>query len=392
MRIFDIFKRGEGRSFITFEDLTAPYTDAGVQVSQDTAVNLPAIYRCVALNTETVASLPVDILVKRGDRRVKYTEPSWFQHPNPDQDWGQFLGQVQASLELDGNAFVLKVVTATGKLIDLRVLPPTSVSVSRVDSRIIYQIPRADGSSRTLGQNEVLHITGFTLPGALRGLSPISCAKQAIGVGFAAEQYGARFFGSGATLSGIIKVPGPMRPEDADRLKESFGRKHGGVSRSHAIGILPNGADWTPLTVKPEESQFLETRRYTDVQIASLFGVPAEYVTEAEGAKGYVTGIFARQYMWLQTGINPRLVRLERAFSSLLPRPAYFKFNRNAFLQMDPQERAAFYAAGLRDRWLVPNEVRGKEDMDPIEGGDKLLLSVQWHDAQEEPTQIGAEQ
>ena len=69
-----------------------------------------------------------------------------------------------------------------------------------------------------------------------------------------------------------------MTQEQADRLKEAFTKKHGGIDRSHAIGILSGGAAWTPLSVKPDEAQFLESRRYTAGEIANLYGVPVEFV------------------------------------------------------------------------------------------------------------------
>jgi len=380
--------KGEARTFVTFDDIGGTPTYAGVSVTQDTSVNLPAVYRCVSLNAEVVSSLPIDFLVKRGGNRIAYEEPLWYRHPNDEQDFAQFLGQIQASLELDGNAFILKAVTASGRLDSLYVLAPSAVIVerSKATGEIVYRVQKTNNQVGVFGANEVLHIPAFTLPGALRGLSPIACARQTIGTGFAAEQYGAMYFGSGATLSGIIKVPFPMKQEDSERLQENFKRRHGGVSKSHAIGVLAGGADWVPMSVNPEESQFLQTRRFTDVQIANLFGIPADYVTETEGAKGYVSGIYVRQFQWLTTGINPRLSRLERAFSSLLPGNAYMHFNRNAFLQMDPGERTSFYTAGLRDRWLTPNEVRAFEDMNPLPEGDELLESVQYFwESQEQP-------
>ena len=147
-----------------------------------------------------------------------------------------------------------------------------------------------------------------------------------------------------------------------DRLKEQMQRKHGGLSKSHALAILSGGAQWVQLSVNPEESQFIETRKFNAVEIACAYGVPAWFVTEAEGAKGYVTGLYATMYMWLLTGINPRLVRLERSLTALLPdKASYFKFNRNAFLAMDPTERAEFYMQGSHGALPGP-------ERDPREG------------------------
>ena len=380
-----------GNGFTSFTDIIGSnQSHSGTSVTQENATNLPAVYRCVSLNVDTVATLPVDAMTRHGGNRKPASEPFWLGDlgPNDHQDWGQFIGMAQASLELDGNAFILKASNAAGAPIALYVLAPNSVRVSKEKERIIYWAA-TDKGPKPYASTAILHIRGLTLPGTERGLSPVAAARQTIGLGLAAERYGAQFFGSGATLSGVVTTPGSLTPEMAQNLQEQFQRKHGGISKSHAIGVLSGGASWTPLSVKPEESQFLETRKYTDVQIAHMYGTPPEYVTDTSGASGYVSGLYARQYMWLQTGINPRLVRLERALSTLLPRGTYIKFNRNAFLAMEPTDRANFYSAGLRDRWLTPNEVRELEDMNDLKGGDDPLWSVQWNGAGTTPPDNG---
>jgi HK97 family phage portal protein len=386
MGFMDIFRR-EGRDkkqdFITFADVRWPQpTHAGINVTQDTAPYLPAVYRCWSLNADVIATMPVDILVKRGKERLSYPEPLWFKSPNDFQDWVQFIRQVQLSYESDGNAFILKAVAGNGQVAGLYPLPPSTVEVVMTDLGVVYEVRMNDGDLKRYAATEIIHIRGLTPAGHLRGLSPIECMKQTLGIGFAAEQFGAQFFGAGATVSGVITVPataGKFGPDEADRLKDAFERKHGGITKSHAVGVLTGGATWTPVSVNPEESQFLETRTYTDVQIAHMYGVPPNYVTNTEGTKGYVSGLYADRAIWLVGGINPRLVNLERAFSALLPGNAYLRWNRNSFLQMEPQERVTMYSAGLRDQWLTPNEVRALEDKDPVEGGDKMLPSVQYY-------------
>jgi HK97 family phage portal protein len=373
--------------WLKFSDVSfGSATHAGTTVTQATAPCLPAVYRCWSLNAETISSLPIDAYAKRGDKRVPYQMPYWLEQPNDWQDWGQFILQADLSYESDGNIYILKAVTGAGQVAGLYVLAPAAVEPVMRDGYKMYDVTLDDGRVKPYAANEIVHITGLVPPGQLKGLSPIGVAlKETIGIGLAAEQFGAQYFGTGATMSGIITLPataGKFGDAEAERMAASMQRKHGGVNKSHAIGVLTGGATWTPISVNPEESQFLETRQYTDTQIAQVYGCPSEYVTNIEGAKGFVSGLYARQYMWLQTGINPRLVRIERALSSLLPKDVYVKFNRNAFLQMDPTDRANFYAAGLRDRWLTPNEVRSFEDLDPLADGDEPLMSVQWQDAQ----------
>ena len=227
-----------------------------------------------------------------------------------------------------------------------------------------------------------MHLRSLTLPGELKGLSPIAAAKQTIGIGLAAERFGANFFGSGATLSGVIESPGQMTAEQVERLQAAFSRRHGGVSKSHALGVLTGGAKWTPLSVKPDEAQFLESRKYTATEVANLYGVPPELVASGgtDGAKGYVTALSMRMRLWYITGLMPRIIRIERALTDLLPRPAYVRFNTNALLRMEPSERTAFYAAAQQGEWMTRNEIRALEEMDPVPGGDEFLHSVQWQD------------
>lgn len=376
-------------NWLAFDDLLRPaITSAGVAVTQDNAIEHPAVYRCVDLIQSTISSFPVDCLKRDGQERSPYPMPVWMRTPNDYQDFADLIGETQASCELFDSAFLLKAQSG-GKLYGLSVLDPRTVTVSFMDvdgfgKRKVYDLQLVNGRVR-LADTEIVHIkAGLPMPGQVRGISPVTALRETIGVGMAARQFGANFFGTGATLSGVIEVPGNMPQEAADRLKAAFSKKHGGVSRSHAIGILSGGAKWVPISVKPEESQHLETQKHTDGIIAAAFGVPAEYVNPSaiEGAKGYVTGLYQRQMLWYQTGLFPRIMRLERAFSGLLPRPAYVKFNVNAWLRMDPEQRVAFYAAGQAGEWLSIEEIRAWEDMNPTPDGT-VLQSVQWQHGEE---------
>ena len=384
-------QRDWASTWLSFGDLLGTATASGVRVTQTNAIEHPAVYRCVDLNSQTIGSFPVDCMVKRGDNRLSYPEPAWLKHPNDYQDFNGLVAEMQASQELYDSAFLLK--SSVGNTLEgLSVLDPSAVEMKWLaleDGRrvIVYDVQLVTGKVR-LAYNEVLHIkAGLPIPGALRGVSPTVAARETIGTGMAARQFGANFFGTGATLSGVIESPGQMTQEQAERLQEAFKKRHGGVSKSHAVGILAGGAQWKPLGVAPNESQFLETQKYTDATVAALFGIPAEYVSPGgmEGAKGYVTGLYQRQMLWYQTGLFPRITRDERAFSSLLPRPAYIKFNVNSWLRMDPEQRVAFYQAGQLGEWLTPNEIRALEDMNPLEDGDEPLHSVQWQENAPEP-------
>jgi len=380
------FRKRESRdnSFISFTDLIGPSTVSGVRVSPSNSIDHPAVYRCVDLNSQTIGSFPVDCMVKRGDKRMNYPEPLWFRKPNEYQDFNALVAEAQASQEMYDSAFLLKATSATGQLVGLNVLDPNLVDMQWVKlggrDVIVYYVSLNGGKVR-LAYNEILHIkAGLPIPGALRGISPTVAARETIGTGMAAREFGARFYAGDGNLSSVIEVPGAMTQEQTERLQEAFKRRHGGVQKSHALGILSGGAQWKSISVSPADSQALPTQKYGDVQIAQLFGIPPNFVTESEGTKGFVTGVYAQKQMWYTTGLYPRITRNERAFSSLLAGGAYIKFRVDSWMRMDPAERTAFYAAGQQGQYLTRNEIRAWEDLNPVEGGDEFLKSVQWQD------------
>ena len=382
-------------NWLAFDDLLhAAQTASGVPVTQANCIEHPAVYRCVDLNANTIGSFPVDCMVGRGEDRLPYPQPFWLRSPNDYQDFNGLICEVQASQEIFDAAFILKAVDQTGRLVGLSVLDPTAVDMKRVKLGengvpvIVFDV-RTGGGTVRLAWNEVLFIkAGLPIPGAMRGVSPIIAMRETIGTGMAARQYGANFFGTGATLSGVIEVPGGMTTDQAERLQTAFTKKHGGVSKSHAIGILSGGAQWKPIQVSPTEAQGIDVQKYTDSQIAQAFGIPVEYVGEAQGVRGYVTGLYMRQMQWYQTGLFPRITRNERAFSSLLPKPAYIKFRVDAWLRMDPAQRVAYYAAGQAGEWLTRNEIRAFEDLNPLPGGNVPLKSVQWAENSPPPSEV----
>lgn len=386
-------REARGSNWLTFADVFGGVvTAAGIDVSEANASSLPAVWRCATLNADTISTTPLDVRIKRGssEQSDAYPVPAWLRQPNDRQDIQQLLHEGQLSYEYNGNVFLLKAVDSGGRLAGLEVLDPAAVEPKLMEiggqPRKVYEIS-AGGGKEIIAGTSVIHISGAVFPRCLRGMSPITQVLfETIGTGKAAQQFAAQYFGNGATLSGVIETPGMLTEEQVNRLRDDFRKRHGGISKSHAIGILSGGAAFKPLAVNAEESQFLETRRYTDVQVAGVFGVPPEYVTEAEGAKGYVTGLYMRQSLWLLTGLNPRFVRWENALSALLPAGAYVKFNRNAILIMSPQERAQFYAAAQRGEWMSVDEIRALEDRNPY-GGEyaRPLKSVQWVHGDEPP-------
>jgi HK97 family phage portal protein len=360
--------------FLKWEDVfsNTPNTPAGVQVDRVSAFGLPVVYRCVSLNAMTIAALPVDAVQKVGETRREIPGPDWLENPNREYDWMQFIQEVQTSLEIDGNAFIQCFPDKLRASVLLH-LAPHMVRVDKRDGELIYTL---EGAAEPIPAEQMLHIKAYTHPRTLRGLSPIQMCMTTVGLGLAAQEFGARFFGDGAHMSGVIEIPGNPDDQALKVMKESFAKSHTGLSKSHAIGALTGGAKFTAMSISPEEAQFIETRMRNAEEISWMFGIPPQYTIGAEGAKGYVTGITAGKMMWLQAGLLYRIVRLEKSLSSLLPKDQGIKFNLRGFLRPDPTEQASLMVAEVQNGVRTRNEWRSLLDLNPLPGGDKPLIPL----------------
>lgn len=353
---------------------------AGVNVNADTALNLLTVYGCVQLIADTIATLPFDVFRKNssGDP-VGLATPRWLEQPNPQADRTQFLTQVLTSLLLDGNAYLLAepFVSAPQRL---EIVHPDDVQIRIEDAKPVYYLKNA----RWTRPDSLLHLRGITLPGQIRGLSPVESARQALGLGLAAQEFGGRFFGNGQNLSGVIEVPGDMSPDQAAVVRQKWGRDHRGLANAHEPGVLTGGATWKPISVTPEQAQFLDTRRFSATEIAAqMFLVDPTLLGIATSGQSLTyanleqRGIHLAQYTLMRW-----IVRLERAFTMMLPSPQYTKFNVNGLQRADLKTRYEADAIGINAGFLLRNEARTKEDLtalpeqQQLSGADAEVVGV----------------
>jgi HK97 family phage portal protein len=366
----------------TGEDIGDPVF-AGVMVSQETALRLSVVYRCIQLISGTLAGLPIDIVRKRGSIREPVDRtPAWIDTPNPESTPFEFMERVVESLLMDGNAFVLITARdALGFPMELWTLNPRSIDIRRKNGAVIYVWGGSTELTRYSPANptgDVLHIR-LNSAGGLRGLSPLDLARQGLGVTIAAEKFGARFFGRGQTMSGVILLPPSERPktkENIDLIRENWEAKHSGTDNAHRPGILTGGATWQSISVTPENAQFLETRKFQVEDIARFYGVPAHMVGLEEKNTSWGTGIEAQATGFVRFVLKPHIDRLEDSFSQLTPRGQFVKLNLASLLRADTATETDVLVKqtmnGLRNR----NEAREKLDLPPVPGGDSFLLPL----------------
>lgn len=346
----------------------APNTNAGQFVTQESSMRLLAVYGAVSFIADTISTLPVNVYRSSKDAKTEIVTPRWLVNPNAETDRVTFLVQSLMSLLLDGNIFLVPLRNATGQVQELWVLHPSWVQVDR---------PRPGGPRVYMvgGQpytGELIHIPWMMQPGGLRGLSPIECARQSIGLGLGALEQGAQLFNQGITMAGVIEVPGDLDDEEAKVMANSFKRAHAGASKSHLPGILTGGSSWKSVQMTQEQAQFLETRKFTTAEIAAqLYHLDPSWLgVGVTGSSLTYTNLESRGIHLVQYTLLPSLVRLEQAFTSLLPSPQFAKFNPDALMRGDLKSRYEAHQIALGANNGVPfkvvEEIREIEDLPPM--------------------------
>jgi HK97 family phage portal protein len=358
------WRRTHDRALFQIGDLVVPGTAAGEPVTVDSSLRLSTVWGCVRLLADSVSTLPLHVY--RGEERDPLPTPPLLQRPSADfpelTDW---LWAVMASLLLRGNAWGVITARAGAGLLPAQVdlAHPDHVTVNQSQG----QPPEFRVGGEVVDRADLWHVKAFTFPGSLLGLSPIAYARESIGLGIAAEKFGARFFGEGAVPSGVIESDQRLNREQALQLQEMWMLRHQGHRRPAVLGA----AKYRPISVAPEESQFVETQKLNAAAICRLFGVPAGMMAGVElaGHEDY-SSPEQRAQDFLTFGLRPWLTRVERGISTLLPRAQAAKFNPGGLVRATLRERYEAHRIAIEAGFLTVNEVRELEDRPPLpEGG-----------------------
>lgn len=372
---------GESRS-ISFQtvwgsgDYVTQETQSSAYVDYNTSLTVNAVWACVSLISDTISALPVDSYIRRDGIAYPYRpRPAWVTKPDAMIPSVAFWQQTIISLLLDGNAFVRIFRDSKGEILSMMVLNPSKVDVSRNGfGQKLFTYSGELGKSLTT--DDILHIAGSILmPGELRGKSPIDTLKENIGLAISLESFAARFFGQGTLQSGVIEFPGNLTAEQAENLSKSFDRSHKGFRKSHRTGILSGGATFKATTIANDQAQMIDSRRLAVEDVARAYRVPTDAIGLNNGGQSY-NSVEMRQIAFVTHTIRPWLAKLEDAFSELLPDFAYLSFNTDDLLRGDYATRIEGYAKMLQNGVLSTNEVRRKENMKPIDGGDVVRVPL----------------
>ena len=364
---------------------------SGKRVNERSSMQMTAVYSCVRILSEAVAGLPLHLYryTEEGSKEKATSHPLYFllhDEPNPEMTSFVFRETLMTHLLLWGNAYAQIIRNGKGEVIALYPLMPDRMAVDRDDKgRLYYEYtvntedaPTMKGSLVRLSPTDVLHIPGLGFDG-LVGYSPIAMAKNAIGMAIACEEYGAKFFANGAQPSGVLEHPGTIK--DPSRVRESWTQTFGGSHNANKVAVLEEGMKYTPISISPEQAQFLETRKFQINEIARIFRVPPHMVGDLE--KSSFSNIEQQSLEFVKYTLEPWLVRWEQSiqrtlFSAEEKKQYFAKFNVEGLLRGDYASRMTGYATARQNGWMSANDIRELENMDRIpaeEGGDLYLIN-----------------
>ena len=366
-------------------------SSSGKVVNERTAMQTTAVYSCVRILSEAIASLPVHLYryAGRGKERV-YDHPLYYllhDEPNPEMTSFVFRETLMSHLLIWGNAYAQIIRDGGGRVLGLYPLLPDKVEVDRDGKGELYYVynrysdenPNFGEYGRVyLAPEDVLHIPGLGFDG-LVGYSPIAMAKNAVGMTLACEEYGAGFFENGATPGGVLEHPGVLK--DPAKVRESWHAVYGGSKNAGKVAVLEEGMKYQQIGIPPEEAQFLETRKFQVDEIARLYRIPPHMVGDLD--KSSFSNIEQQSLEFVKYTLDPWVIRWEQSLQKalLLPqekREYFVKLNVDGLLRGDYQSRMTGYSVGRQNGWLSANDIREMEDMNPIpaeEGGDLYLVN-----------------
>ena len=367
-------------------------TTSGKPVNERTAMQTTAVYACVRILAEAIASLPLHVYEYQDDggKKLVHDHPLYcllHDEPNPEMTSFVFRETLMSHLLIWGNAYAQIIRDGAGRVLGLYPLLPDKMDVQRDDKGNIYYVYSRNSDENPmfkeygnikLKAEDVLHIPGLGFDGLI-GYSPIAMAKNAVGMTLACEEYGASFFANGANPGGVLEHPGVLK--DPSKVRESWNSVYRGVSNAHKIAVLEEGMKYRQIGIPPEEAQFLETRKFQINEIARLYRIPPHMVGDLD--KSSFSNIEQQSLEFVKYTLDPWVIRWEQSLqrSLLLPseKGKYFiKLNVDGLLRGDYQSRMNGYAVGRQNGWFSANDIREMENMNPIpdeEGGNLYLIN-----------------
>jgi len=357
----------------------------GVSVSPDSALGVTAVWDCVDLISSDVARTPLHLYRRMGDDREAVSAlPGTLQYlleerPNPYMTAFDFRKALEAHKLLRGNAFAEIERDGNGAIVALWVLNPARMGRPQESEggTLVYPYQTSDGRTVQLRQEQVFHIRGYTDDG-IWGKSPITVHRETVGLALAQKEYTARFYGNNANPSGYLSLKAKLTSEAQKRLKTAWEEAHRGLSNAHRVAVLEEGVEWHQVGMNNEDAQFLETNKFTRIEIASIFHVPPHKIGEMDRAT--FSNIAEQSEAYVSETLDAEYANWEAVCNAALLMPSqlagfFIEFLRNALVRTTIDKRFESYD---RAWWMTPNEIRARENLNrlPQPEMDEIILPV----------------
>lgn len=375
-------KGQETNSF--WKDMLGARTLSGVRVNQTTALGLAAVWACVTVRSEDTAKIPLILYRRRNDGgKERATNHKLYKllhnAPNRRNTAFEFKQMLQMQIDLEGDGYALISRDGRGQVSELWPVPSRDVQILKVQGgRELFYRVTVSGEQFVIPAEDMLHIRGNTLDG-IKGLSPISWQRETIGHAIAAEKYGAAFFGNSAQPNGALTLPATLSTEAAAKLRADWKARFQGPENAHNLAIFDGGMDWKQIGMNNADAQFVEERKFQNAEIYRIFRMPPHRVQDLERAtnnniehqgleyvEGCLMSIFDR---WCQALMRDLLMESERG-------EYFFEFLPDALLKGDIKSRYDAYQVAINNGWMSPNDVRDRENMNRIDGGDQYFRQM----------------
>ncbi len=358
--------------------LNTIFPDADV-FDSDKALTLTSVWNAIRLLSESVSSLPITVYRKEnnGDKVEDVNNRIYnlikFK-PNNFQNKITFFEYVMYSVLTDGNSYVQIVRDNSANPVQLIPLNPDYVNIFIKDNELFYQM---DGGS-VLDSADVLHIKLITDDG-IEGLSPIDQCAKAINWNLSIEEFGSTFFKNGAKPSSVLSTDRALSETAIERLKNSFNSSYAKLKSSNSTIILEEGLTFKPISISPEQAQFLASRQFGIEEIARIFNIPPHMLKDL--SKSSFNNIEMQSQEYVTYTLMPYLTRIEQEMNLKLFRTnelgkTFVEFNVNGLLRGDVKTRNEAYKTAIQNGYMSINEVRQKENLNSIEGGDQHFIQM----------------
>ena len=376
----NLFKKPQKRDFISAMNAISRGASSGVSVDKNTALTFTAVWSAVRLLSESISILPINIYQreKNGDKTLALNNPSYYllhNEPNNYMSSVAFFEKIMMDLCLSGNSYVHIVRSPRGLVQALIPLNAQDIKVKINEGQIFYH---NENSDVVLDDYDVLHFKGVSQDGIM-GLSPITQNANAIGWGMALEEYGSKYFTNSAKLSGVLETDRALSEEAIERLRNSFSNTYNQLQNAQSTAILEEGLSFKPITISPEQSQFLASRVFSIQEVSRMFSIPSFMLQEH--SKSSFNNIESLSQSYVTYTLMPYIRRMEseinrKLFKTNEKGKLFVEWNVNGLLRGNIKDRNDAYKTGINNGFLSINEIRRKENMNSIPDGDSHYMPL----------------